>query len=466
MYGAAMIFNLPEALLSVFLSEWVTMTEVARMDSAFCNATIRSEFLNAAYNVGRTLQYPPNLSSKITIPTLVDRINEWVLNRGASIPGFYATNSFQSNPTQWLSYLKKFGKSIRWIDQQEYGLNTASALKVVKHCPNLTRFNCSSGRDVPDILILISACPSLVEISGDFSYTEDKIIALAKGCTLLRKVHLNCIYLTDESLIALIRSNPGLTEFSVRAFRMTDKTVNALALSCSQLTSLSVTRCFLSQASIYFLIKHCRKLHHCCFTNCTLAPAAEAPELSTSMRMLRIFNSHVPTWQLNKLLEACPALDYLHVLHDGGIRASDVLVSTLCPSLHSLCIVDSRLKRSIATGANSLVQGLGKRCTNLYALVLEGVDAAPEDWYSIATSCPLLVQVRITFCIGSTDEFVNALAENCSGLEELLLNNCRNVTDSAIEVVLRRCLKLTELKIYGCRHVSAKCRAVVKQRGL
>jgi hypothetical protein len=65
-----------QGLLSVLISNWLTIVDVARLDSAICKHEARDEFLNVAYRVGVPLQNQAGIT-----------INNWAAT--ASTSGYW-----------------------------------------------------------------------------------------------------------------------------------------------------------------------------------------------------------------------------------------------------------------------------------------------------------------------------------------------------------------------------------------
>jgi hypothetical protein len=93
--------NLPEALLFLQLSTWLTLKDVARVDSAMCSSAIREEFLSASQHV--TLQSPRKYSNSC------DAMNVWIFRKGVSVDGLYATKNFVGDDAVRQVYLERFG---------------------------------------------------------------------------------------------------------------------------------------------------------------------------------------------------------------------------------------------------------------------------------------------------------------------------------------------------------------------
>jgi hypothetical protein len=146
----SLLINLPEELLSQELSVWLTIVDVARLDSATCCLAARKAFVQAAFNRRTLLSYPPSVNIKTM--KLCDAINGWIFKRSALVSGFYATPVFLRSHEKREQYLRQHGDAIQWV---EYTCRAncddyeTSALDIARYCSNLIRFhgeNCQDER--------------------------------------------------------------------------------------------------------------------------------------------------------------------------------------------------------------------------------------------------------------------------------------------------------------------------------
>jgi hypothetical protein len=78
------ILDLPVELASTLISDWLTIVDMARLDSAVCNSAVRADFSRTAYNTRTILQYPSVIPAKMKKTIFM---NLWVFKKDASIPG-------------------------------------------------------------------------------------------------------------------------------------------------------------------------------------------------------------------------------------------------------------------------------------------------------------------------------------------------------------------------------------------
>jgi hypothetical protein len=212
-----MILELAEALLTTLLSDWLTIADVAHLDSAFCSTAHRRYFLSAAYNATTLLRYPSTEDFSVRtymLDIIYNAISIWMLRKGAVASGLHVSETLINKYDRRLQYLTQHGRCIQWIQYGRYCefdsecLN--SAKDIAQCCPNLRIFKGWRCQDESVLTKIAQCCPLLEEISGFVNCTSQAVLDLSKGCRNLKRVELECPNLDEDCMIALVRSNPGL----------------------------------------------------------------------------------------------------------------------------------------------------------------------------------------------------------------------------------------------------------------
>jgi hypothetical protein len=261
------LHSIPEALISTVFSQWLTMVDIARVDSAFCSKHQRPRLLQTAYSPGVVLQYTDDSGDKYN-----DALNKWIVTRGASVPCIYVTD-FLHNAQPRKSYLERHGKTIHSaaihpLTRQTWTSCKAAILDFVRYCPSPTKIDGASSLDCLGWLYIADRCPLLEEISN-VHITPFSMAILARKSPLLRKVQFaSDASVTDELMSALCMNAPLLEHFvhndcNCSRF-VTDNTMITIATHCRHLTVLDVDGRCLADASVSALAAHCRQLHTLC----------------------------------------------------------------------------------------------------------------------------------------------------------------------------------------------------------
>jgi hypothetical protein len=433
--------NLPEALLSVIYSSWLTIVDVARLDSAVCQRESRKEFLSIAYRSGVTLQYQAVFRKE-----LCDAINVWILKKDVFMSGIYATVVFMREHERRKQYLQKYGKAIRWI---EYGHGWSiwpdqtnseqSAMEVVRSCPNLVRFRGEHSHKENVLEALVENCPFLADIAvGGYTCSVSAMFALSRSCTKLKKVQLSSINVNEECLTALVRSNPDLVSFTAHCAGATNRLIRELASSCAGLVEVSLGSVSVTDATIHFLLKQCKNLRVLALRGCPVDDSTEGPEFTihASMRELYLTNVDIDDGEILGLLQVCPGLTHLELRECSRLEQIDALhIGSHCPGLQELCLHDNP---SVLNDAE-LIE-ISENCRDLRKLEIpESSDVSDESLIRVVMQCLLLSELDITGCMDVTDRSLSVLAEHARGLKVLEMYGCPKVTNAGVEAVRAAC---------------------------
>jgi hypothetical protein len=166
----SVLLNLPHALVSSVLSNWLTMEDVYDLDSAFCNRLLRDEFMKSAYLFRTPVQYP-----QIKMPKKVcERFNSWALKKGAPMLGFFVTEALLRDHNGRKAYLEMHGGALRWVD--------------FRYCERHSMGDGDYRLMVSDIA---ANCPKLARLSSMGFLSEECLVMIAQHCLLLEDVEVS-----------------------------------------------------------------------------------------------------------------------------------------------------------------------------------------------------------------------------------------------------------------------------------
>ncbi|CAI0466491.1 unnamed protein product [Linum tenue] len=110
-----------------------------------------------------------------------------------------------------------------------------------------------------------SHCKSLETLSLDSECIHnDGVLAVAKGCPLLKVLKLQCINVTDDALIAVGKYCSSLEALALYSFqRFTDRGLCAIGAGSKKLKNLTLSDCyFLSDQGLGSIATGCKELTH------------------------------------------------------------------------------------------------------------------------------------------------------------------------------------------------------------
>ena len=173
--------------------------------------------------------------------------------------------------------------------------------------------------------------------------------------------------------------------------------------------------------------------------------------------------------QLAWLLTRLPSLQELY-LSGTTCATADALTRVHCPGLELLSlswsdgINDSVLTELVTPrppARNSPV-GSGRkksRLRNLATVFLSGCDVTGTSLRALAQNCPQLRKLDLSYCVGITDQDIEALTNYASPardtLSEVLLSGCPKLTDTSL-THLERCPSIVRLDVRSCSGVSQR----------
>jgi hypothetical protein len=454
-----LLLSLPEVLQSSVISVWLTIVDVARMDSAMCSRLHRQDFLHAAYQTGAVLSYPRRAFGW---HQKSDLANAWIFSKNISVDGFHPSPIILKRNMERKIYLQQHGSAIQWIHcfdtNMTISFNLVIALEVAQYCPRLTRF--AGDESVPSYVlpILLPRCPLLTDLIYSGYWGASEFTALTEHCTKVKRLHISCTCLGSrhDSLIDLVRRNPVLIDVSILLEGSIDGFLRECAICCGGLINLAVQGKEVMLDTIIFLLKHCRRLPCLHIVSNRMVPVLEPAQLvaSVSMRTLKLAGVLVKCCELERLLSICPGLTSLAITSCEGqmLSHAKLHVGKLCSRLQHLTIRSN----SIFT-INAMLMEIAIYCGDLRTLVIpRSRFVRCEALAALAAVCPLLEKVDVTACASVTDNFLFALARNCRRLRSLCMDHCTAITDAGVDAVMTNCPDLmpSRLGVNGCEHVS------------
>jgi hypothetical protein len=435
--------NLPEALVSSVYSHWLTVVDVARLDSALCHHRRRSYFLCTAYAKSTPLQRLSDWKPD-------NECEGWILIRSANVLDVFITDCMLYNPELRGAYLLKNGGTIRSVtfpslDYINYLRYRLLALEFVAHCSSLMILEGAGSLADEDWYVIVLCCPLLQEIT-DINVTESSIALIAQSCTRLRKVGFDCrMTMTEALVLALCTNAPNLVHVihdSREEKSFTDETIQRLALHCPGLTALDIGAARLTFASIHALALHCGQLRCLYLRMCSMnGPALIRLATACNLHTLHLYDMSVITpAALDEIAVVCPNLRSLHM---GQPYATPICYT----NINCICVLLEELEIFGIDNMNNCFSFLDQQCTLMRKLKVTGCDNSTMlEICALMRHCSYLERLDYSYS-SADDAFLTLVADHCHALNALIVLGAASFTDVGLLAVAAGCAHLTTFAV-------------------
>ena len=413
-------FNIPLVLQQEVLGSWLTIKDVAKMDSAICAKETRPMFLELLSKRDMVL------NNSTIYKEVYGSSMAWIVARKVSVTVCHLYNTV--DPSLYIPFYSCTGKRIETltITSKEEDVTTFTQMmsSVAFYCTNIKEISlksCTSVRGLEILLytpqaslinIFIDSCnltefvvedlvlPSLQRLSITYSInitsnTFKQLLQAVPNLEILvafqfigwpsdvrfpnylRKIYLKFSDITDAMLSSLVHSCPLLevvdlgdcellTDVSVIELVQHAKHISALSLSCSR---------NFSDAALEAIAMHCgERLKHLCLYGCesvTDAGIYRISEACHSLLGLGIggrYMDHITTPAIQALLQSNPFLQEVSLGCADDQEDVHVMFQTLaesCPCLHYLDI------NELMGCTESDILLISRSCTQLRTVVVD-----------------------------------------------------------------------------------------------
>lgn len=354
-------FDLPQQYFSVVLTQWLTLYDVAHLDSSLCNRDLRPRFLS--YCIDGYVVFH-NVSNRVKNTQV---FLTWLLTRQIKVKSLLPSQ-FMPNAALAFTYFKSFGRSLQSISLG--GLDDSNCVllgSVVEHCNSLRElhlcdyFVFSHKENIMETIL--SRFPMLVVI--DVSKTMVSTVAAGEDSLHaapnlwsntdsmdILATNLQVFFadghsdLSDLTMLNMYRSCSRLQKVSVNSCtHLTTASFSQLPLNCPHLTELSANHTRLDDTTLVGIAEHCRGFRKLSANFCSnisdagvLAVISTCPELRT---LELDHNLSITDQILESVYPSCP---HLQVLGLGGclsLTVAAVMTAVkLCPELQTLRIMN------------------------------------------------------------------------------------------------------------------------------
>ena len=418
--GFAML-HLPHALHHCVCTQWLSLCDISKLDSAFCSQSTRKEYLESVQKmVLRECEYA----------TSIDFL-KWLLKRNIFATTL-ALNQFDEpldiapHELLILQYIDVMGPNLTSISFYCTGSFDEICFSIANNCreklASIYFCDCTLGKNVR---LLLSKCTSLTTISfihcENIAYEEYQGLLLPK----VTSIHLGEIA-TDLMVVSLSYACPNLTKlYCSNSTDSLAKSLAALAINCPKLKILHVFECEFS----------C-EVNNNIFENLT--------ELNLKQGLL-LRHDNVIT-----LVAKCKNLEKLSLSNENKEDFDEIndaviiAIANNCPKL-----VDFR----IAFCSNPLDVGLlvlATNCQLMRRLAITEINFSAATALALVQHFEQLEDISFTF-LSLNDAVIVHLAKHCKKLRRIAIDRCTGITEIGVEALALYCVSLREV------HVNSMC---------
>jgi hypothetical protein len=455
------VLAVPEAVTRSILLGWLSLKDVARLDSAFCATKLRAAYQPVAF--GQLMQYrmPPE--------AVYERSAEWLFARSVKVDGLWMYKTLVDDTTLRQNVLFLQSSNLRWITITEGVHDLEDTVSdVCALCPNLEQLIILAGSSITEkwdnwLPQLTTACQKLLRLElRNVACTSDGLARTLNSCVKLTTLKIDGISCTVPEDAAL----PSLECLQLRRCNVPDSAMIAIGARCKGLHTLLVFDGYINtmfpftEVGVRAVLEGCRLLRE------TDVEYAEMISHEVRVELARRRNFSVINFEdwkdtndalAQAVLAVSPALEMLRFGFWSWLTNATLAVCAQhCPLLSNF---EMRQQRSVtAEGVLQLIKTGNKlRCVALTGNRQLG-DEVP---IAIAQHCPLL-EVCYLAHLKVTDAAVVKLAEGCPRLKAVELSGTK-VGDTGIIALVTHCPDLTNLWLGECPNVTSEGVRAVKQ---
>ena len=182
-----MFFRLPKAFMLNFLSEWLHIADVGRLDTAMTTESLRPTFLQLLQDIRSTTAHGPKVFQNLPSVTVAGHT---ISEHGKGLRSF----TFLT----WLSNRRIYVDEINL-----WPLGSASIAENVK-LPFLRKLSVSGPVSESDVIALVKTSPALQTIHLSFFTRVNEVLReIGDHCPLLEELMLHCSFSMDDFLYLL-----------------------------------------------------------------------------------------------------------------------------------------------------------------------------------------------------------------------------------------------------------------------
>lgn len=261
-------FDLPEDVIIMISTHWLSLKDLCRLDTSICNQKYRTQFLltlgskKVLFHTGKDIFISAlsfkwlvlrNISVKhVTLKHNFDgTIVGEIISKSSKV--FHRTQSAKLNPSSHLNdecLLLLINVCKNLIEFSLNGFKKISdniIIAMTKNNPSLKYLNLSGCWNITDVSLnyISTKCLSLevLDLSATFNIHDEGIINIIKQCKSLHTINLQlCSEITDESIIEISKYCRYLKNLNISScINITNHSLQAIQMNCNHIEMIDIS---------------------------------------------------------------------------------------------------------------------------------------------------------------------------------------------------------------------------------
>jgi hypothetical protein len=462
------LLDLPEDFARLVLVKWTSVKDIARLDSAVANHTLREPFCALAYNL---LTVYTDAVKQDDLNANIRSVLKWAITRSARLDGIIIDGRLCPYPCDARSLLSAFlsmsGSAISWLNLGSHRSRADdfiqhAMLEVAKRCPNLQHVNVRVAEtefgallwDQP-LITLIQSCRKLTDLSlFQVEISKQGLTTALKHCNCLQRLSVR----TGNEVISPEIAVPTLKSIKWSSPYMTDAVLIAIGERCAELEALTMFWSPSLNGEHLVTDVGVRAVQGCPLLRDT--DVEQAKGISVELRVELAGRRDMTAlrtaewWGMDDelaqgVLRVSPNLTALSCLWrcDWLTDATLAVCAEHCPLVTA--ITARRCPLITDGGVRAMASRFASRL--LYLHLEDCTQLSDDSLLAIAEHCPRLEHV--VWIGDASGAVVKTLAESCHELVNVYLQHIQ-VNDAGLTAFGAHCLKLEEIVMKRCPDVT------------
>lgn len=448
------VLDLPDHVVSMLLSAWITIQELSRVDAAMCNTANRKSFLRAirdhhgAYSSESVYLAEHPVHAKLAFVS-------WLVKREIAVSKLDFVDVSALSTHENRQSVQKVCRFVTFLTDSRlhlYEANLINWVAVVEFgcevCPNVVAVDFMNSFGPVQYGMIARTWPDLQSITIPMNACEECLKALFRYCKQIKHLNASKSKIKADEWAQLLPSfGASIETFKVPvALDGSDESMRPIVAHCPKLESYEGR--YLSSLSVQSLVKGCRHLRDLHLSSCepfAADLAAIAQQLGPRLRKITFYCGKLTDTDMVSLVQRCPNITELMLLGAGKFTdATYIAIAQHCPQLKKLRMEAVGIG-GVRAMTDASILAIAAGCPHLSTLILHWVAVSDDALMTLMRACSGLTVLRLTMCSALTGAILFALPTLCPWITEFGVQHGPKVTLTGMRAVIQQCRHLCSL---------------------